>query len=349
MAAVPRPSRHHEPAAPVTDPDKENQGTVSTVKSGTKLDALAEVLEKKYNIEGCNTADIIYARQENDAAQAKIAAQEAELVELKRRIASMAGVSEPVHDNRPKTPAEGPIDDEEGPDAALARENAELKRQLAEMRAGAGAGGNGVPKGPAEGSIARPPGSAGTNFNIRDSMGLGRTVKDGEQYRAILRNMRDLTLQAGINWESPWAQIPSEQKAKLFAVERERHPILKRFHNDWATEEIVKQYIKNRRNNAYRHNWLEVPEKYKYLKSNAAQRDPSGPRGRQNKVAKVKVAAAKHSQQQKKPQASKQKSSATSGKVSSKKKAKGKGRAVVPSDDEDVEMPEVSAGEDDSD
>lgn len=61
---------------------------------------------------------------------------------------------------------------------------------------------------------------------------------------------------------------------------RDRHPFLSRFEQDWATEEIVKQYVKNKRKNHYAHGWLEVPEKYTYLKQNSSKRDPGGSRSK---------------------------------------------------------------------
>ncbi|KAJ6623838.1 hypothetical protein B0H10DRAFT_2008640, partial [Mycena sp. CBHHK59/15] len=168
------------------------------------------------------------------------------------------------------------------------------------------------------------------------------------------RNMHDLVHQAGINWELPWAETPAEAKGKLFAVARDRHPILERFHNDWATEEMVKQYIANRRNTAYRRGDLEVPEKYKYLKANAAKRDPSAPRGRKAKVAKVKVAAVKKAHKEKAAKVvRKQTSGAASRKAASSSNSKTKGKkkaapAVIESEDEDEEMPEFEGSDDDN-
>ncbi|KAJ6610248.1 hypothetical protein B0H10DRAFT_2438094 [Mycena sp. CBHHK59/15] len=180
-------------------------------------------------------------------------------------------------------------------------------------------------------------------------MGLDKTAKDGDLYSALIRNMHDLVHQAGINWELPWAETPAEAKGKLFAVARDRHPILERFHNDWATEEMVKHYIANRRNTAYRRGDLEVPEKYKYLKANAAKRDPSAPRGRKAKVAKVKVAAVKKAAKV----ARKQTSGAASRKAASSSNSKTKGKkkaapAVIESEDEDEEMPEFEGSDDDN-
>jgi hypothetical protein len=59
---------------------------------------------------------------------------------------------------------------------------------------------------------------------------------------------------------------------------RQQNPFLVRFVNDWAMEELVKQYIKNKRKNHYKNGWLDVPEKYTYLKNNASKRDPTGSR-----------------------------------------------------------------------
>lgn len=66
--------------------------------------------------------------------------------------------------------------------------------------------------------------------------------------------------------DSPYAQC------------RERHPYLARFRNDWATEAIAKQFLGNKRQHAYDMGWIDVPEKYTYLKENASKRNPTGSR-----------------------------------------------------------------------
>ena len=53
-------------------------------------------------------------------------------------------------------------------------------------------------------------------------------------------------------------------------------PFLERFINDWAIEDLVKQFVKNRRSNHYRKGWLDVPEKYGHLKANAQKHDRNG-------------------------------------------------------------------------
>ncbi|KAH9012177.1 hypothetical protein EDB84DRAFT_1645184 [Lactarius hengduanensis] len=112
--------------------------------------------------------------------------------------------------------------------------------------------------------------------NIQDGM---RLSDDKPRYHAIRRLVTDLVAAAGINWEVRWADIPASKKAKLYQAAREQAPYLKRFSNDWATEALAKQLLKNKRGHSYRSGYLEVPAKYAYLKDNAAKRRPRGRRG----------------------------------------------------------------------
>jgi hypothetical protein len=69
-----------------------------------------------------------------------------------------------------------------------------------------------------------------------------------------------------------------------FAQARKDQPFLTRYQNDWATEEIAKQYLKNKRKNAYKHGWLTVPDNYSHLKQNSDHRSKSGSRTSKAKV-----------------------------------------------------------------
>jgi hypothetical protein len=40
----------------------------------------------------------------------------------------------------------------------------------------------------------------------------------------LQRNLRDLAMNARINWEVPWAEVPARDKAKLFDVVSCHHP-----------------------------------------------------------------------------------------------------------------------------
>ena len=55
-------------------------------------------------------------------------------------------------------------------------------------------------------------------------------------------------------------------------------PFLEHFINDWAIEDLVKQFMKNRQSNHYHKGWLDVPEKYEHLKANVQKRDRDGSR-----------------------------------------------------------------------
>jgi hypothetical protein len=88
----------------------------------------------------------------------------------------------------------------------------------------------------------------------------------------------------------------------------------------------VKQYIKNKRNNAYKKEYITVPTKYAYLKANAAKRDPSAPRGKKSRVKKVDAAKS----------AGKKRNKAVAAKPARSSKSHGKRKAVEPtSSDED--------------
>ncbi|KAF8955642.1 hypothetical protein BDZ97DRAFT_1609445, partial [Flammula alnicola] len=104
--------------------------------------------------------------------------------------------------------------------------------------------------------INRPKGTAGQHWSIQEAMGLAGSERKTDVYQGIQRNLRDLVHNARIRWQSPWNEIPASDKSKLFQVAREQHPLLKRYTNDWATAELVKQYMKNRRGSAYHNGWL---------------------------------------------------------------------------------------------
>ncbi|KAG6826407.1 hypothetical protein H0H92_015914 [Tricholoma furcatifolium] len=128
--------------------------------------------------------------------------------------------------------------------------------------------------------VPRPKGTAGHHFSIQEGMELGDTAKKAEIYKALVRYIHRLTDQSPINWEHSWSKIPARDKANLFEVCRKAHPILARYVNDWATEEIAKQYLKNKRNYAYRMDHLKRPEGYEHLKVNASKRSSASRRPR---------------------------------------------------------------------
>ncbi|KAJ6544902.1 hypothetical protein B0H10DRAFT_2447815 [Mycena sp. CBHHK59/15] len=294
------------------------------------IDPFSTEMDIKYNIERCNVQDIVFLHQDNDTITQKLHEQEErnarltpELDALKSRPAFADDLTN-SGERAPEPVSSQPAEQDQISDA-LTKENAELKKRLAKMLTNTAKPENATPA-----MIPRPAGSAGNNFNIEDAMGLGGCAADHDQYKALLHNVRDLTLQARVNWEQPWAKTPADVKAQLFAVARDRHPYLGRFVNDWATEEIVKQYIKNKRRHGYRQ-----------LKANSAKRDQSAPR-RKRTFAKVNTAK----KASKKKAANSKKASSSKSRTTAKGKAKAK--AII-NEDVDEDMSDAYGGEEGGD
>ncbi|KAL1741687.1 hypothetical protein HDZ31DRAFT_66677 [Schizophyllum fasciatum] len=146
--------------------------------------------------------------------------------------------------------------------------------------------------------ISRPDGTAGSDYSIQEAMGLAgiQTSVKHQTYLSIVRRIHDLVIAAQLNCEKEWKAIPQEDKGKLYRVARTAIPFLQRFVNDWATEEIAKRYLKNKRQYLYRTGELTRPAKYAHLKANAAKRDRDGSR---RKKALVNAEAAKQAKAKK--------------------------------------------------
>ncbi|KAI5898159.1 uncharacterized protein SCHCODRAFT_02696751 [Schizophyllum commune H4-8] len=146
--------------------------------------------------------------------------------------------------------------------------------------------------------VARPDGTAGNDYSIQEEMGLAgvKGSKKHQTYLSIVRRIRDYVIAAQLNVEKEWRQIAPEDKGKLYRVARTDIPFLQRFVNDWATEEIAKRYLKNKRQHLYRTGELARPTKYAHLKANAAKRDRDGSR---RKKALVNAEAAKRAKTKK--------------------------------------------------
>lgn len=64
---------------------------------------------------------------------------------------------------------------------------------------------------------------------------------------------------------------------------RQRHPLLAKFTGDWASIAIINSYTSSKCGRLYAKDILPVPQKYSYLKTNAAQRDQS-----KSRISRVK-------------------------------------------------------------
>ncbi|EAU85505.1 hypothetical protein CC1G_06406 [Coprinopsis cinerea okayama7 len=182
--------------------------------------------------------------------------------------------------------------DNEDVDIAVFKDKiAELEKQLAAKNAiiettTATANATGPPPKPTvpDGSILRPRG----NFSIQVAMGLAGSEKKHSIYQALVRAIKHISGQSPLQYHLTWAENSNEDKVRVFRKCREAHPFLRRFHNDWATEAIRKQWFKNRGGNAYANGYLEVPPKYAYVKDNAAKRNPNGSRVKKSKIVLAK-------------------------------------------------------------
>jgi hypothetical protein len=101
---------------------------------------------------------------------------------------------------------------------------------------------------------------------------------------------------------------------------------MRRYVNDWATEAIVRQYMKNKRSYAVQQGFLDVKPKWDYLKNNSSKRTDA-PRGNSKRKATSQGSSG--------PAAKKGRLEKASPKTSAK--GKGKARATSVGDDDSDE------------
>lgn len=106
---------------------------------------------------------------------------------------------------------------------------------------------------------------------------------------------------------------------------RQSIPDMGRYVNDWATEAIVRQWMKNKRSYAVQKGFLDVKPKWEYLKNNSIKRTDA-PRGNGKRKATSQGSSG--------PAAKKARLAKASPKTSAKDKGKGKSRATAVSDDD---------------
>ncbi|THH18138.1 hypothetical protein EUX98_g9004 [Antrodiella citrinella] len=144
--------------------------------------------------------------------------------------------------------------------------NATLTAAAAAAHALAAQGGPGADVPP--GSVPRPHG----RFNIRDAMGV-----DHEQYKSIQRTVRDLIIQAQVDWTDDFRRQDPTNLARLYKAAIQVHPVLARYYRHWATAELAKQYMANKRKHAYKNAY--IPKKPRSQRgSQAGPAEPAGTR-----------------------------------------------------------------------
>ncbi|KAI0821128.1 hypothetical protein BC629DRAFT_1435036 [Irpex lacteus] len=101
--------------------------------------------------------------------------------------------------------------------------------------------------------IPKPKGSAGggsRGFHLQEAMGLSDDSPNGDgnsenqrRYNMILATVRELAHAARLDLSCPYRHVSPENLNKIFSMARKIHPYLSQFENDWATAEILKQYL----------------------------------------------------------------------------------------------------------
>jgi hypothetical protein len=109
---------------------------------------------------------------------------------------------------------------------------------------------------------------------------------------------------------------------------RQSIPDMSRYVNDWATEAIVRQWMKNKRSYAVQKGFLDVKPKWEYLKDNSTKRTDA-PRGNGKRKATSQGSSG--------PAAKKTRLAKASPKTSAKGKGKGDSRATAVGDDDSDE------------
>ncbi|KAI9448641.1 hypothetical protein BJY52DRAFT_1228245 [Lactarius psammicola] len=105
---------------------------------------------------------------------------------------------------------------------------------------------------------------------------IGRPREEHTSRNGLVKRLvRDLCGEVGINWELPWADISAAKKAKLYQAACEGAPYLKKFANDWPTQALAMQLLKNKRAHSYRRGYLEVLESQAHTSQQGAT-TPSG-------------------------------------------------------------------------
>ncbi|KAI0041784.1 hypothetical protein FA95DRAFT_1640036 [Auriscalpium vulgare] len=122
---------------------------------------------------------------------------------------------------------------------------------------------------PTEQQIPRPKGNLckrrGVGLNIQEAMGLHADAESQKIYLDIVvsikkppdlfptltmdqHSARGLSKQAQIDSRQTWSMQEADRVAEFCRTMRNRHNILRKYENDWATKAILEQHVHSRRN-----------------------------------------------------------------------------------------------------
>ncbi|KAI0692137.1 hypothetical protein C8T65DRAFT_745275 [Cerioporus squamosus] len=134
-------------------------------------------------------------------------------------------------------------------------------------------------------TVPRPVVPRGTRIKIQEEMGL-----DDHDYHVIQQDLHKICHASGLDWTIDFRRQKSENVALLYRAARNKHPILQKYENDWATAELVKQYFQNARGHA-RHKGYLPPAPPRAGSSNANRENRPGNRRGARSVRGVGAAA----------------------------------------------------------
>ncbi|KAI0043784.1 hypothetical protein FA95DRAFT_342553 [Auriscalpium vulgare] len=104
---------------------------------------------------------------------------------------------------------------------------------------------------PIEQQIPRPKGgfrkARGRGRNIQEAMGLDADAASQIIYKSIMLSSRELSRQARIDFSKTFSMQEDDRVAEFCRTMRNRHDILRKYEDDWATKAILHQRLNNRR------------------------------------------------------------------------------------------------------
>ncbi|KAI0650614.1 hypothetical protein C8Q79DRAFT_395471 [Trametes meyenii] len=92
--------------------------------------------------------------------------------------------------------------------------------------------------------IPKPYGTAGKHYSLREAMGL---KDDKAFYNDILDTVRNVVIQGHLDFKVGIRQQHPATLGAVYELARDAQPYLSRFINDWATAQIIIQFLANRR------------------------------------------------------------------------------------------------------
>ncbi|KAJ6450355.1 hypothetical protein C8R45DRAFT_1114088 [Mycena sanguinolenta] len=129
-------------------------------------------------------------------------------------------------------------------------------------------------------TIPKPRG--GTSIQV--GMRLAKTETGHLLYATARSTVRDCVTCAGMDLAVPWDKQPLEKRSLVVNAVKEKVTYMERMENDWATQMLARQYLKNKRVKAYAKGTLERPEGFDHLRVNATMRSADGSRIKKAKI-----------------------------------------------------------------